>query len=106
MLFDDDVPRYRTMAILDAVYRFSSIFVDRLMLGDRLLLFDVPSSVEISYFMVILFYCYCSRGRLTHQGTNLGKLVFDSRPSYPWIVSTYLSMLCVLIQGTYVHINI
>ena len=24
--------------------------------------------------MVILFYCYCSRRRLTHQGTNLGKV--------------------------------
>ena len=35
----------------------------------------MPLSVEISYFMVILFYCYCSRGRLTNQGTNLGKLM-------------------------------
>ena len=24
--------------------------------------------------MVVLFYCYCSRGRLTNQGTNLGKV--------------------------------
>ena len=24
--------------------------------------------------MVILVYCYCSRGRLTDQGTNLGKV--------------------------------
>ena len=34
----------------------------------------MPSSVEINYFMVILFYCYCSGGRLTNQGTNLGKV--------------------------------
>ena len=44
------------------------------MFGDCLFIVDVPSSVEISYFMVILFYCYCSRGRLTNQGTNLGKV--------------------------------
>ena len=35
-------------------------------------------SQDLCYFMVILVYCYCSRGRLTNQGTNLGKV---------WLVS-------------------
>ena len=38
----------------------------------------MPSSVEINYFIVILFYYYCSRGRLANQGTNLGKVVMKA----------------------------
>ena len=56
LLFDDDVPRCQNIAIPVALYRFSSIFLDRLVFGDCLFIVDVPSSVEISYFMVILFY--------------------------------------------------
>ena len=74
LLFDDDVPRRRNIAIPVALYRFSLIFLDRFVFGDDFFIVDVPSSVEISYFMVILFYCYCSHGRLINQGTNLGQV--------------------------------
>ena len=73
IVVDNDVPRCQTIAIPVAVYRFSSIFLDIFVFR------GVPLSVEISYFMVILFYCYCSRGRLTNQGTNLGKVHLGSQ---------------------------
>ena len=34
----------------------------------------VSDFVNLIYFMVVISYCYCSRGRLTYQGTNLGKV--------------------------------
>ena len=46
MLFDDGIPQHRTMAIPDAVCRFSSIFLDRLMIDDRLVLFVCPRAVK------------------------------------------------------------
>ena len=42
IVVDDDVPRCRTIAIPVAVYRFSSIFLDRLVFGDCLSLLMCP----------------------------------------------------------------
>ena len=39
----------------------------------------MPSSVDITYFMVILFYHYYSRRRLTHQRTNLEKVLKEQK---------------------------
>ena len=54
---DNDVPRCQMIVIPVAMYRFSSTFLDRLV-SWLFFIDDVPSSVEISYFMVILSYCY------------------------------------------------
>ena len=82
MLFDDGIPRHRTMTIPDAVYRCSSIFLGRSMFGGILILFVCALERWNKLFHGHIIYCYCSRRSLTNQGTNLGK-VPTWRPSPP-----------------------